>query len=643
MKGIQRGHIMRRWYLLLLSMVMLIALPTQAQDGLNLPSELYVLNAEGRVQRFGLGTEGVATVTPDDAFVLDFGVARDANWIAYRTQEGIFLHHMFDDSIETRQIEDERASLPVFRGRGETVVWTRDSTALAYTTEYGARVHFFLENTFADIENPNLLNLVWSSTGGFLATEAEDNVWWIYQRNGTNMILRAAIPSAIGGVWLSETQFLYAPLDGGLTILDLSSGNTQVQVMSDAETYFEPSVTRDGQVVAFSGELTAATLNQITLDDNLIGTATVIGSAPVDLTGVRWAVGGFLLGTLRGGVIALVNPITANGFTLPVSSVGAYSWGAVYPPLVANVPLPSEVTFLARDAESVQQVWQLPVDGSRAETISQAAQDVSDYAISPNGQRLAYVSNSILWTVTLGSDDDPTERVMLGINTAIAPAWGPDNTTLYYRDEQGDAVGIWRMNVSTETATPDLFLPDGDSTAYNAPNPAGGVGAMLVQTDGGLVLVDTSSAAVTPLPIVGDADWQSGTTFIAAGEALGDEVDGDGVYLFDANQPDTLPTLILPFTGTLDLLDYQVLADGRIRVLVRNQAPGTIRILDAQLDGSQPTVVGNAGYLVHPQVSPDGTLVIGQRTNGGALLVHDTATGITQQIDVGTPITQVRW
>ncbi|MEL7433109.1 MAG: hypothetical protein AAFN11_04105 [Chloroflexota bacterium] len=634
---------MRRLSLLIVLMLMLIAVPTGAQDGLNLPSELYVLNAEGVVQRFGLGTEGVSAVTPEDAFVLDFGIAPDANWIAYRTQDGMFMRHMFDDSIETRQIEDDRASLPVFRGRGETVVWAQDSTALAYTTEYGGRVHFFVQNTFVDIENPNLLNLIWSPDGGFLVAEAEDNVWWIYQRNGTEMILRAAIPGANGGVWMNETQFLHAPLEGGLTILDLSAGNAQIQVLANTDSYFEPSVTRDGQVVAFTGELTAATLNQITLDETLVGSATAIGSAPVDLTGVRWAVGGFLLGTLRSGVIALVNPVNANGFTLPVSSVGAYSWGPAYPPLVANVLLPNRVTFLARDLGGVQQVWQLPTDGSRAETISPATLDVTDYAISPNGQRLAYVSNSMLWTFTLGSDAEPTELVMLGINMGIALAWGPDNATLYYRDAQGDETGIWRVNVDAETAAPELFLPDSNSTVYNAPNPAGGVGAMLVQTESELALVDTTSAAVTALPIVGNADWQSGTTFIASGEALGDEVDGDGVYLFDANQPDTPPTLVLPFTGSLELLDYQVLADGRIRVLVRNQAPGTIRILDAQLDGSQPTVVGNAGYMVNPQVSPDGTLVIGQRTETGALLVHTVETGVTQQIDVGASIMGVKW
>lgn len=634
---------MRRMLCLLWGVLACLLVPIQAQDALNLPSELYVLTAEGAVQRFGLGTEGVSTVTPEDAFVLDFAVAPDANWIAYRTEEGMFARHMFDADSPDRQIEDTRASLPVFRGRGETIAWSPDSTALAWTTEYGGRVHFFAENAFSDLTNANLLHLDWSADGRFLAAEADENIWWIYQRQGTEMLLRAAIPGANGGTWLSETQFLYAPLEGGLTLLDLSAGNTQLQVVSSTDIYYEPSVTRDGQVVAFAGEFTEATLNQIDLDDSLVGSAMPIGSAPIDLTRARWATGGFLLTAFQGGVIALINPITADGFTLPVTSAASYSWGPDYPALVANVPLPSSLTFLAADTTGVQQVWQLPTDETRATTISATTLDVTDYALSPNRQRLAYVSNSTLWLSTLGSLEDPIMLVELGINTDIMPAWGPDNATLYYRDEQNSNAGLWRVNVDAAEIAPQLFLPDSDVTTYRAPNPAGGVGAMLVETNNSLALVDTTSAEVTALPIVGSADWQSGTAFIAAGEALGDEVDGDGVYLFDANAPEAPPTLVLPFIGALQLLDYQVLDETTIRVLVRNQSPGTIRILDAQLDGSQPTVVGNAGYMVAPQLSPDGAWVIGQRTAEGAMLIHDIATGTTQQVDVSPPITQIEW
>ena len=77
---------MKKW--LFCFALLLIAGPLLAQDGLNLPSALYVLTAEGRVDRYGLGAEGVRMITPEDEFVIDFGVAPDGNWLAYRTEIG---------------------------------------------------------------------------------------------------------------------------------------------------------------------------------------------------------------------------------------------------------------------------------------------------------------------------------------------------------------------------------------------------------------------------------------------------------------------------------------------------------------------------------------------------------------------------
>ena len=123
-------------------------------------------------EQFEILKAGVLEITPEDEFVLDFRVAPDANWLAYRTQAGLFMVNIFDDSIAPRQIEDERASIPLVRGQGETIAWSPDSSAIAYTTQYGGRVHFFNEDRFADLSTPNLQNLRWSPNGSFLAGEA---------------------------------------------------------------------------------------------------------------------------------------------------------------------------------------------------------------------------------------------------------------------------------------------------------------------------------------------------------------------------------------------------------------------------------------------------------------------------------------
>jgi hypothetical protein len=625
-------------HFVLLMLLSLLLLPVDAQDGLNLPSELYVLLNEGVVERFGLGREGVSTVTAEGEFVLDFRVAPDANWMAYRTQEGLFMQNLFEaDSIQ--QIEDDRASLPNIRGRGETMAWSNNSKALAYTTSYGGRVYFFAENAFADLTTPNLQNLLWSPDGGFLAAEDEQSVWWIFQRNGAAMNLRAAIPGANGGDWRSETEFIYAPLEGGVTILDLSSGNAQIPVIDSAEIYYLPQALSDESAVIFRGEKTAARLQQLTFSGDEIFT-TEISSGDVDLTGARWSPGGFLLMAFQGGVLAQVDPTTGNVFPLPIANASAYGWGTPYPTYAVNIVLPSDAYFIAPDSNGIQQVWILSSDASQMRIVTPATLDISEFALSFDGEKLTYVSNSILWLYEIG-DDTAEEWVALGINQDVAPAWSPDNATVYYRDEQGSEIGIWRVGVDAEA---ELFLPDdAEDVIYSKPILAGGVAAMLVTRGNELALVDTTSGAINLLGIIGSGRWQSGTELIVEGVSRNEIASGNGLYDLDANSTEQTPQLIIPLLGSLELLDYRIMPNGKIRMLVRNQDPGEVQVLDVARDGSQPSFVAAVGYLVNPRLSSDGTMLIGQRTPNGVLLLVDIATGTMNRFDVQTPVMGFMW
>jgi hypothetical protein len=619
--------------------LLLLALPLQAQDAQDLPSELYILRNEGYIERYGLGSEGLRQVSPEGEFVLDFRVAPDSQWLAYRTQSGLFLTDMFGDS--SRQIEDQRAGLPPIRGRGETMAWSPDSTALAYTTEYGGRVHFFGDNNFVDLTTPGLLHLQWSPNGQFLAGEAEEGVWWIFQRNGADIILRAAIAGAYGGDWLTEMQFLYAPLEGGLTIMDFNGGNLQYPLLDGSRTYYMPSVTDDGTIVAFVGTELAAILVQVSMEEGTPPSAFEIGTNPIDLGSMRWASGGFLLTGFQGGVLALVNPITGDGFTLPITSASAYSWGESYPPFAVNVTIPNPAYFISRDSTGIQQVWTLPTDGNRAFPLSASSLDISEFAISPNGQRMVYVSNSSLWLYSIGSEEAPVEWVQLGINEGIQPAWGPDNNTVYFRDEQSTGSGIWRISEGTEAS---LFVPDEEGAIYSQPQPALGVGAMIALRGNEIALIDTNTGEVRLLGIVGHGAWQTGTSLVVEGVEQGTAA--NGLYVLDANLRDQAPTLILPLLGSLQLLDYRLLENGTLRLLVQNSLPGRVLVLDAVMGASEPTVVNNIGYLANPQLSADGATVIGQRNPTGALIAVDVATGMRQQIDVQTlrsPILNFVW
>ena len=63
---------LRRLFLLLA--MHLLTFPAAAQEALELPADLFVLLNDGRIQRYGVGASGVRTVTPEGAYIIDFGV-----------------------------------------------------------------------------------------------------------------------------------------------------------------------------------------------------------------------------------------------------------------------------------------------------------------------------------------------------------------------------------------------------------------------------------------------------------------------------------------------------------------------------------------------------------------------------------------
>ena len=89
----------------------LLNITAYAQDALNLPTELYILLNDGKVERYGLGADGVQTITTlGEEFVIDFGIASDDNWVAYRTTDGLYIASVYDPDM--RQLMDENADVP---------------------------------------------------------------------------------------------------------------------------------------------------------------------------------------------------------------------------------------------------------------------------------------------------------------------------------------------------------------------------------------------------------------------------------------------------------------------------------------------------------------------------------------------------
>jgi hypothetical protein len=339
---------MSRIFLIVLSLLLTITvIPVQAQgDALDLPAALYILTSEGFVQRYGRGTEGISTVTPEGEFVVDFGAAPDDNWMAYRTESALMLVDRAGG--EPVLVESDLADVPPVRGKGDTIAWSPLGDAIAVTTQAGARVYFGTgegespgEWTFTAVDLNEgqfgaFVQVMWSPDGRYMAAGTEDHIWWIYRRENQNMLLTSAITSSMGLAWVNISEIVFAPAEGGLILMNLDQSNLQTTLLDATWNYSLPYLLPDGVLAVFGRQKTDAEMEEGT--GRLIGLKAqvaeilTLGQAAVNLSDLRWAPGGGLMTSFQSGVFSVVNPVTGEGFALPISAAVAYSWGALPPP-----------------------------------------------------------------------------------------------------------------------------------------------------------------------------------------------------------------------------------------------------------------------------------------------------------------------
>lgn len=641
---------MRHLYLFLLVFTVL-TIPVAAQDALNLPTELYVLLNDGKVQRFGLNAAGVQTVTPAGEFVVDFGIAPDGNWIAYRTPSGLYIADMFDLEHATR-IEGERASVPPIRGKGDTIAWTPNANAIAYTTEYGLRVHF-RNGDFADVNVGQLAHLLWSPDGRFLAAETGDNNWWIYRRGESTMELTSAIPSALGAAWVDVAQLIFTPPDGGLFRMDLNSNNEQVELLDDFRQYRLPLLRTDGTVHLFGTVATGedepegefGRLLELTLDDSGSIIVNEIGEADIELTDLQWRPDGEYVVLFRGGVLAIADPLTGNGITLPITSIAAYDWGVMYPTQVDAVTLPNVVYFLAPDELGIRQVWRLPTDETPAVVQTEAETDVTEYAVSADGRSITYISDGQLWLWRRDSGADPVPLVETANRMDVNPVFSAAADRIAYR-VSGDEAGITLFTL--EGDAPEFLIADRDlgGTVQN-PRFASGVSALLVDVITGegkqIVLIDPFTEERRIIGSYDHAQWLSGTQLLVIGQSPLPEQADPAVQILDINAAEAEPTVVLTLPNGVRMRSAAQVDADTLHLLVQAIVPGELRVLQIGMNGADVTVLANLGFMRQPQLSPDGSVVIGYTAPDEQMVIQNVFTNTPFVLNPPTQISQLTW
>ncbi len=641
--------------LLLLSLASSL-LPLSAQDGLNLPTDLYVLQTNGQIDRYGIGVIGVSTITPDDTFVVDFAVAPDGNWLAYRTQEALYLDNMFREEDDI-QLEGTSASVPPIRGQGETITWSPDGSAVAYTTLTGLRV-YFTTGQFFDIEISPLLHLTWSPNGTYLAGEAEGNIWWIYRRAGTELILTSAIPFSYGIDWLNDSQLVLMPDTGGMFIMDLASGNAQTPLLDASAIYHRPFVEPAGTILAFAETLNDSSRGQLVRvsSGDTGATANLIATGDIMLENILWTPGGRLVVAFQGGALALIDPTSGGGFTLPITSAATYGWGVYRPNTIDSLILSQDGYFLAEDGQGIVQVWQLPRDNRIPFTVTPAEASIKAYAISANGDQVAYVSDNQLFLHTIGTEDDA--QALVAIETTFRNVrFSPDGGRLIYvTDSTPDNPegGVWQLDIaSSETQLILQNGPAGEEAVYAPPfyrNPqfAPNINAILVEAGGGestiLQLVDLNTGEVLDVGQYDAGFWLRDGRLVVYGTGIGiGDPQESNITILDINtQAEPIPLFTIPPTVRVESLEET--QQGNLRLITQPNIDGPTpqRVVNIPINGDASRLQ-DIGFIQSPRFSNDARYIAGLTHPQGSLMVMDTQSQINFIIAFPASVWSFQW
>ena len=642
---------MNRQLVFILFSLLLLPLVSSAQDALNLPTELYILLNDGQVQRYGLGAEGVQTITSEGEFVVDFGIANDDNWMAYRTPDGLYINNIYEQ--DSQQMVDESADVPPIRGNGNTLAWSPDDTAIAYVTLNGVRV-MFRGSDIIDIPVDQAQHIEWSPSGEFLLAETVEHIWWVYRRVETEMLLASVVPSSQGIAWFNDTILIFAPAEGGLLTMNLNENNAQTTLLNTSQSYVFPYQVGAGLYRVFQSnedtEFGRLVLVQISDDDV---TSEEIGEGDVELTSIRWAPGGNLLIAFQGGVMALVDPRSGQGFTLPVTSAVSYDWGTLRFNVTDGVIAEGDTYFLGKDVIGVRQVWTF-ADNGNPFSITPATEDIFAYDISPDGQQIAYVSQDQLWLFNRA--DDELTSLVESSEPIHSPRFSRDGSRIAYSVDTVDESrngGIWLVSIEDQENT--LILGNGAAGAetvsppyYSQPQWAPNINALLVKASGSestsLSVLDVNTLEVVPLGQYDDGFWLDDGRVVAWGDGIiqGTPQASEIVILDPNTQRDPIPLFTLPLDISVEELVQVPSNDLRLITRQSTYGPSSLLVVNVPVNGTFERL-----YVIPPLIDPvfsaNGELISGLTHPNGSFALYQPEIGDPQILIFPSQIGQIMW
>jgi WD40 repeat protein len=386
-------------------------------------------------------------VTPPGQRVIDFAIAPDDNWIAYRTDDIVTLAPIYGSTTTQRnqQIDAQATPSATLDLSMTTLAWSPDGLTIAYVIANGFRVAIPTENgkpKLIGVEDRLATNLRFSPNGSRLAVQADDGTWSLYAVDplanaaDAKQIQRTrTIDQAADVAWQDENALVVALVAGGLYQIDAANPSSPPAWTVPSEHFIKLITTTTREVLALHPDPRDTIGNVVSI--SIDGKVTPVGASKIDSQS-EWGLGGETLVYITSGTPILIDPATGRENTLPLRGVTRLVWTRPLPPPVGTLVMDADLYFLNPDGGGVRQVWRLPRSGlDRLTQLTTQISDVRDFAISPNRTQIALTSGGRL--IVVSATDPKDERVLAWLNrTDSAQAdWHPSGNQLVYTDGNG--------------------------------------------------------------------------------------------------------------------------------------------------------------------------------------------------------------
>ena len=362
-----------------------------------LPDALCAL-ISGQVICYDANTAVPKPITPAGPPIIDFAIAPDGQWLAYRAGQTLSMAPIAGGQVAVRIIDPKAipsADLSRTQPDAVTLAWAPDGLAIAYITAFGLRVTD-PSGQFADANDRPYTSLAWSPVGDRLAAQAADGSWTFFActHNPLKLSITRVFADAASVAWLDDTIVIVAPAAGGLLRIDPTSASAAPVWYVADEHFIKLNPGMSEQVVAL--HLDSGDQNGIAVSIDADGHWTPFGSAKLDPR-LGWGPApADQLAYITSGTPIMVDRATGNENMLPLQRVDALVWSPGTLPEVQGLAMDADLYFIAPDAAGIAQLWRLPRDGFPLIQLSHSTEPVTRYEVGADAIRFTAGSVSTL-------------------------------------------------------------------------------------------------------------------------------------------------------------------------------------------------------------------------------------------------------